>query len=132
VGKGSRFSFSCEFDIPDGQSERISFARSGVFVHLLVVDPVLSIQYQRLLGSLKIKYKVYDEIADYFDAVGMIAMGDRKNNLLIVDSSSLSNDTLLSESLYQLESGFHFLWVCYAQMLEHYKRELSKHDCTFV
>lgn len=133
LGKGSKFYFSSKFEIQDYNSGRVSFANSQKKVYLLVLDPVLSIHYQRLLSSLKLKYKVYDEINDYFSAISNIKNVEKEEALLIVDSSSiLDEDEALTKALIGLEKGYHFLWVCYAQMLDHFKVELEEQFCTFV
>ena len=132
VGKGSKFYFSSQFDFSESKSIQPSFSKSDINIQLLVVDPVLSIQYQRLFSSLRFKYKVFDEVDDFFDVVNKIPKEESQSYLLIVDSSSLTDETKLAQSLYELEPNFHFLWVCYAQQLDHYKRELSRHECTFI
>lgn len=133
IGKGSKFYFSSKFEMSDYDSGRVSFANSQIQVYLLVLDPVLSIQYQRLLSSLKLKYKVYDELDDYFDVISKISSAEKEKILLIVDSSSISEqDQKLSVYLSDLDSGYQFMWVCYAQLLDRFKTQLSRQHCTFV
>jgi signal transduction histidine kinase/CheY-like chemotaxis protein len=132
-GKGSSFSFSTRLDFSGDDFSEISFEQSDMFAHILVVDPVLSIHYQRLLSRFRLKYKVYDEIDDFFDAVGSIAADESDENLLILDSSSVKNEELnFSLQLKKLKHCHKMLWVCHAQFLDRFKQELSPHECSFV
>ncbi len=133
VGKGSRFYFSVNLEFQESNKPALSFSRTRQFAYLLVLDPVLSIQYQRLLSSVKLKYKVYDDIGDYFEVINSLSHKDRSKALLVVDSSSIpGNDRSFANHLASLKVDHRILWVSYAQVLDHYKSELDRQDCTFV
>ena len=133
LGKGSKFSFSLPLKTTDTDVEQVSLAASSMLVYLLVIDPVLSIQYHRLLSALKLKYKVFDEVDEYFSVVGSLEGEKKTNALLLVDCSSFADNNMhLKEYLYNLNKGYQFLWVCYAQLLESFKTELSQHQSYFV
>ncbi len=132
-GKGSRFYFSANFGFKEGDVQSVSFAAAHVSVHLLVVDPVLSIQYQRLFSAAKLKYKVYDEPEEFFRAVAKVSDTDVGKTLLVVDSSGVEkNRQALSEGLLALDKSFQFLWVCHARLMDKFKAELSRQKVHFV
>ncbi len=133
LGKGSSFSFSCRLEFSENSMEHFDFSASELVLHSLVIDPVLSIQYQRLFSAYKLKYKIYDDLDDFFDVLSMASKEQQEKMLLLIDSSGTKQqEDKLGVFLSSMNPGFQIIWVCYAQLMDRFKRELSPHTSYFI